>query len=382
MVNKGLFLFLVIFIFAVHTTIPSAEAVPPPSTSPKRRNVYAFASAFADTGAFRRFFGNQPGRDPIVAGQPINPSPSYYGPPLNSPRVDIYGPLNRFSDGRCWVDFFCEEFGLTLLDAYNLNHLPTNKRNFVNFAIGGASMEGNAFNSLTPNSDYGMISGPYSYLYQIEYFLSLKDNLPSNHISPDDIFILGEIGGNDVPAIAYAALYNPSNIPTYINNFVTSTLTAIQMLYDAGARKMMVTHADTSVWTLQPAAWKSDPNGGVIDGLVSITNSILDIFFGALNNQIENSMPELEINLVPIGEPVQNWLIFIDNHGVRRSIATDVGDPRGGFPTLPFPTYYDMLMARGVKLNDAFFYDDLHPTEHTFAEYTKIYSEHLQSYFD
>ena len=379
--KRSLNILMTVLVVIIATTcfLPT-DALPSTNTAPKRRNVYVFSSGFGDMGAFRRFFSDQPGRDPIIAGQPISPSPAYFGPPVSAPRVDIYGPLDRFSDGRNWVDFFCEEFGLHLYDGYALETLPSGKQNVINFAIGGATMNGNTYNSLTPNSDYGMIAGQYSYVYQVNEFLGLLSLAPPGHITEDDIFIIGEVGGNDIPAILTGNYYD-ADINAYIENFIGDTLWMLQALYNAGARKVLMSYADSSVWSLQPAAWKTDPSGEIISILESLTDDVVDALLGAINDDIAYYMTGLDLNLIPIGEAVSNWLIFIDDHGVRRPIASDVGDPRGGFPALPFPTYYDMLQIRGVKVPDTFFYSDTHPTEHTYEDYSEIYSEHIESYF-
>ncbi len=351
------------------------------SVVPVRRNIYNFESAFGDIGAFRRFFDGQEGRDPIVAGVPIYPDPGYYGPPLSRSRIELYGPLDRFSDGRNWVDFFCESFGLMLHDAYALEFLPTGKRHFINFAIGGATVNGNTFNNLTPNSDFDEVSGLYGYTYQLETFLELKNNIPSIPITENDIFILAEIGANDIPAIAYASQSNPEDIPGFINTFIGTYMSIIQTLYDNGARKMLITYADGSAYELIPAMWKVDPSGNVKTAIQDLSNDVWSAFFAVLDNQINTTMLELEVDIIPIGEPVQNWLIFIDDHGVRRPQLSDVGDPRDSQAMLPFPTYYDMLEQRGVHIHGAFFYSDLHPTEHTYQEFSKIYETRLKSYF-
>lgn len=334
------------------------------------RNVYVFGTAFEDTGAFKYYYSS---RGPIVAGQPISPATVVY--PTAQPRVEIVGPMDRFSDGRNWVDFYCASNGLSLKNAHELVKMVPGTGVLTNFAIAGSTANGNLYNSLLPNQNFGAVVGANGLNAQVAKFVTLKNAIPAKVITPKDLFVVSILGGNDVGAILNTLLTQPANVTAHITTFVQSTLASIQSLYDNGARKIVISYADASVFTNVPFVWKASPTGAGLVGAQTIANLMWSSFIPLLNARLTSTMPQLEVELVPLGAIFQSWLNNQELYGIRRPLDSDVGDPRAAPIAHPFPTMYDMSLARpGLVLTNAFYYSDVHLTEHSYKIFADVYS--------
>lgn len=342
------------------------------------RNVYVFGTAFEDTGAFYNYYGSQPGRT-VIAGQPISPPTVYYGAPLSSPRIEIMGPLNRFSNGRNWVDFYTEVNALTLANSYELSHLPAGNANLVNFAIAGSTVNGNLYNTLVPNSQFSAVVGAHGFDEQVNTFVNLKNSVPAKTITPKDIVIISILGGNDVGAIVNTYVgtsANSSVVGTAIATFSTSAINSIQALYDNGVRKMIITYADPTSFGYIPFIHKASPSGVGLALAQSLSTSMWSLFTGTLNSRLSTTMPALSVDLIPLSALLSAWVSGPELNGLRRTLSSDIGDPRPAPISFPFPTFYDMSVARpGLEVSNAFAYTDVHLTEHSYQFLSKLYDE-------
>ena len=130
--------------------------------------VYVFGDSLSDTGNVFNFTNG------FIPGPPVFP----------------YEP-GRFSNGGVWLDYFTDEFDLTLdpfiigADDTGINFNFSDDNNGLNYAIGGATSD---------NDNVGAV--PLGLEQQIDVFQSLVQNQSPEEVVDDDLFFLW-VGAND-----------------------------------------------------------------------------------------------------------------------------------------------------------------------------------------
>ena len=348
------------------------------NASPHTGIVTIFGSEFEDVGGFYDMFSTQDGRSAIVDGIPLNEPGVFYE---EGPRIEIYTDL-RFSDGKNWVDYFGEDVGKDVLDGYLLedNILPLDDNHILVYAIGGALINGNYYNTLVPNRPYSQLTGaPNGFTEQVGVFLEQLEINASRAIHSSDWFVFANYGLNDIPAIVLDALAG-TNVTEDTNDFVDATMEMLQILYDVGARHVLITYINAPTWQYLPYLWKLDPTGAFLTLTQSWGSVIQSTIISIINAALTTTMPELELLWVPMGDEMTQWFARPGDYGIRPVLTSDVGDPRSALPAVPFPTLYDMSVSRpGLNMKTAFFYSDNAPTAHTHREIADIYTRLLKS---
>ncbi|CAJ1975198.1 unnamed protein product [Sphenostylis stenocarpa] len=135
-------------------------------------------------------------------------------------------PAGRLSDGRLIIDFIAEAYGLPMLPAYlNLTKGQDIKRG-VNFAYSGSTALDKSF---FDKRGLDVKAAAYSLSTQIDWFNKLKPSLCKNKTECDSymknsLFLVGEIGGNDINAII------PNKNITEIREFIPHIVDIIAKL--------------------------------------------------------------------------------------------------------------------------------------------------------
>lgn len=377
----------VILGFTIDTNNKTASQQPPPSPN---LNMYVFGASYEETGNWRIAItnGDFPNRTlPLGPLDPITPPTTFYGPPLNSPGIALMGSRNRFSDGWNYLDFIAQTFGFHLTNSLSLGALPNGVNNLVNFAVAGASAEGNVFNTIIPNSDYNQLLGPHSVIAQVQEFIALKSVPGSAPITANDIFLIGTLSGNDISTIgAMAYNGNASGIPAAIASSIGTYLYAIQALYNMGARRMVITTVEGPCYPYIPSIWKTDYTGSVLASTVGLVNQYFTFFYAQVAILRSTTALDLELEVTSICDLPNVWASEPFASGARATIESDLGDPRvtyGGapLPLYPFPTLYDMsLPPYNINGKSYNFHDDLHPTQIIHKRLSQVLGARLEAY--
>ncbi|KAI4296822.1 hypothetical protein L6164_036745 [Bauhinia variegata] len=138
----------------------------------------------------------------------------------------------RFCDGRIILDFIAEAYGLPYVPPYMdvANGKIQNVRQGVNFAVGGATALDAEF-IISKRRD--KIATLESLSVQLGWFKKLKPSLCSNEqdcarLFQKSLFIVGEIGGNDIGLATHTIAEAREIIPLIVEAITNATITLIE----------------------------------------------------------------------------------------------------------------------------------------------------------
>jgi hypothetical protein len=332
------------------------------------RNIYGFEASYGDTGNFALAF-----------------SWFTYNPytPVQPASVSYIGPFGRFSNGANGVDLVVRKYGLTLSNSLEITELPQGYGNYVNFAIGGATSSGNVNNLYNSSvSTYSSGVGNNSYISMVNLWLEYKQQ-SGVEITSKDIFYLGTVGGNDLPAIISTYFTNRSGFQTDFDDSINTYLLVIQKLYQQGARNMLLSYTDGQSGYLLPQLYTRDPTGTAALIFSIFADNYYEQLFSLLNDQLQTTLLDLNIQVFSVSDVASKVKSNPTLYGYRPALSTDI-DPRSSFqpPSFPFPLYIEMYLERGVKLNTTFFHDNIHLTEHGYRTLANSFSSYVDAYLD
>jgi hypothetical protein len=288
---------------------------------------------------------------------------------------------NRISsDGQGWPYFVAKDMGLKYHKGFGLDNM-SDKGNYVNFAIVGASQTQNLSTVFIP----GYPSEIGSFIYQIDKLESLFNNTEStvNSISPDDIVMFDHGPGNDyaIPNLTEWVLPIPPGagrdayIAGQVALFATAAITNLTRLYDLGMRRVIINHNDVSFDQYNGATYMS---ANAYSAVIGGAETPLEVFtfqgqmridmlaaFKAALPAFLAARPDLDLIEMGYKDLIDN---IVDNAGTNGLVlpflsATpfvlsthNTQGRNGGWP-LP-------LLAP-IKERNVFHIDDAHITQHT-----------------
>ncbi|RDX83462.1 GDSL esterase/lipase [Mucuna pruriens] len=172
-----------------------------------------------------------------------NAATHYRTMPSNSPYGSTYfkHASGRMSNGRLIIDFIAEAYGLPMLPAYlNLTKGQDIKKG-VNFAYAGSTaLDKNFFIQKGINTPE---AAAYSLSTQLDWFKKLIPSLCKNKEECDSyfgssLFLVGEIGGNDINAIIPHK--NITELREMVPLIVEAIINITTKLIEEGAVKLVV----------------------------------------------------------------------------------------------------------------------------------------------
>lgn len=265
-------------------------------------NVYHFGDSFTDPGNLP--FESYPGPE-LISSRDI---------PLGGQKIQLrVNPKGFQCDGLNWPFFVSNDLGFKLLKGSKINHIPSTKGKYIDFALSGAGQISNT-NIIAANPPFNPPppTGALSFTYEIETFKTLLNSPCTKiNIESDDIFIYDDVGTNDQLQIMFAILTVPipvvnqlAFIAAQITIYVNAVIANLTKLYDLGMRRLFLDFGDlavvdypilTKVSLIYPLLFGGTPNDAanfiqtnVVDAMVNSLNTKLDTF--ALDH------PDLELN--------------------------------------------------------------------------------------
>ena len=358
----------------------------PPGRETRIREIFVFGNSIDDMGNWLAYLNGSSGYS-INGTRIINPGVfEYFVPPAgpNKFAVNYINPLGRFGQNWNGMDYVAARYGLyskgsphasnTLKDFDNLG-----QDFLVNFAIGGATANGNVYNAINlplPHN-YTVVIGSHGYDFQVNEFarkLSVSDEYK---IKPNTWFFYNYVGADDIPLIVNCTNGTVANCS---NLFLDAHLNNLQILYDLGMRNLIITFFDFSFRWI-PQIWKSDPSENYINDVMDqLAGQLFASFTNDLAAQIAATMPLLNI----INQPLVSVLQAVTNdNGFNEGIRPVMPQDPAPFPDpiFPFPTLLDYQILYGAGSTNTYYYDDNQLTEAGSRWYAQTFIRFLDSQF-
>ncbi|KAL8253615.1 hypothetical protein R6Q59_031836 [Mikania micrantha] len=273
--------------------------------------IYNFGDSNSDTGA-----------DSAVFGQFISPYGMTY----------FHKPAGRLSDGRLIIDFIAEKLGLPYLSAY-VDSIGTNFRHGANFAVSGATIQpadalmlNKTYNPLTLDvqlSQFEQFKQRSYDLYLEEKSTEIKSRLPRSEDYTQALYTF-DIGQNDINA-GITSMKEEEEVKTYIPTMINELSSAIEKLYQGGARKFWI-HNTGPIGCLPSSLRDHPPASDNADeiGCVKSYNQVAQEF----NKQLKDKVSKLGSHLQ------ESSLVYIDIYSIKYALISEASkygfvDPLG-----------------------------------------------------
>ena len=311
-------------------------------------NVYAFGDSY-----------NDPGNLWILspetienATDPIFPVPDPSGTIVPVVSKQRFGPNHTNSNGLLAHNFLATQFGLKHYLGFAQTQVPRRNRIFVDYSISGAQQGG---------SDYLLANQPPpSVEFQVRTFAQ-QLAASGKAIRDLDVFILRTVGGNEFPNMAAAIILQGADPAQLLATFVGQLVTNLTLLYQAGARNVMLEVFDiASVLPIYGKIVAVNPAIAIpIDQLMA---GIRDTVHTVLGAQQPILWPQMNLQLYNMST-FRDWLtqnaqlVGIIDNGV--TISDQLDD--------------------GVTVNpNQRFWDDIHPSQKTHRLWSVFLNGYVQ----
>lgn len=333
-------------------------------------NIYLFGDSISDPGNLP--FEQAPG--PLLATSLDVP----VGPVTFQFRVNADG---RFTDGQTWAYFVAEDLGYEYILGSAINKLNPGHKDFVNFALAGASQTQNnvVFQTSLP------VPVPHfaSFKWQIERFVEMISRPGARYITRDDIFILAGLGGNDLlitleTAITLPQANWPALVASQVGLYVTSAVANITSLYNAGMRRLFLTVTDIMDVTILAAKYEVLAPGITAGFIVPTQAAFQASLLSFLDANKASLWPLLELNTSSLSSFFTSLLADASTNGI-------VLPPVGTFPN------FNSIAGNGLwpvaspgpsstlrSATNLLSSDDVHPTQHTHRLFADMYLDLLR----
>jgi phospholipase/lecithinase/hemolysin len=265
---------------------------------------------------------SQPFTRIFVFGDSLSDTGNYYQLSVGALPPAYY--QGRFSNGRLWLEQLADGLGMSIAPGDN-------------YAVGGAMTGyGNYKNGVNGRNYPGLQD-------EIASFVSMRSAAEARGA----LFIVWA-GGNDF----FTATFTPDGVNELIGNGVGNTALAIQKLYQAGARHIMVLSVPDL--GLTPMGLRSGMGGAL--------SQITGIYNARLNSALDQ--------LAQAGIPT----IRVDASATLQALAAQPAE--FGFVNVTDPLFYV-----GGTPSEFLFWDDVHPTTAGHAMIAQAAADALVNYF-
>ncbi|KEH17248.1 putative sinapine esterase [Medicago truncatula] len=209
-------------------------------------------------------------------------------------------PSGRMSNGRLIIDFIAEAYGLPFLPAYENKSIDQDIKKGVNFAFAGATVlnvEYYVKNGLPLPDTNNSLSIQLGWFKNIKPLLC-KSKEDCNIYFKKSLFIVGEIGGNDIMKhMKHKTVIELREIVPFMVEAITNTT---NVLIEEGAVELVVPGnfpmgCSAAMFTLVNSNKKEDYDEF---GCLIAYNNLIEYFNGQLKNSIETlrqKHPEVKI---------------------------------------------------------------------------------------
>lgn len=328
-------------------------------------NVYLFGDSISDPGNLP--LEQMPA--PLLVGSADVPA----GPVTFQLRIN---GDSRNTDGQTWAYFVANDLDYNYVLGSGLTKLTPKHGEFINFAITGASQTQN--NVLLMNNVSGPVPHFLSFKWQIEHFTEMVSVPGARTVKKDDVFIMAGLGGNEMLIIINSLpLIPPANWTAFVTSqvslYVTSVVTNITYLYNAGMRRLFLTVTDNFDTTIYAAKLELI-NPGFTAGFITPTTAALQSTLLAFLDANKASLwPLLELNVSKTSDFFGEILSDATTNGITLP-------PIGTFPN------FNSIAGNGLwpaslpnpdpslrSATNVLFADDVHPTQHTHRLFADLY---------
>ena len=253
---------------------------------------------------------------------------------------DAAGPCGRPSNGKVYPQFVGEDLCYEVINEYDLACFPQCSGNLISYAITDSMQVGNLY-PVVPNGEYG-------YSWQVDRYLELYAESECYSFPEKDVFMYSDVGANELINYLKLVLLGQPLPPNYWDEFVANTYNNIYRLFNEGkARRMFIQLADLQLIEFLPAYPK-------LNCAIPQLANILSDYDQALEQLIDQ---------VSAFAATYNFDVTFILEGAMYEHLQDNAFVYGISPS-PLPTMVDLGWPDRVFEN-AMWFDDLKPTEHT-----------------
>lgn len=266
----------------------------------------------------------------------------------------------RNSDGFAVADFVGCDLGLETIRGFSTPKLIKNSGSFVNYALSSATQVTNILVEFAGPIVPAPPTGAASVTDEVVNFCNTIDNSPMVSVKDEDVFVMDNVGANDVlltATIAFQLGLTGAALNGFIDAqkdiYVDAFSANIDTLYNKGMRNLFLAIQTNAKWQLV-----YEKTGGLI--ALGLAQLIYDTFQNALQTEIDtkkaSTWTELQLFIGDMNVINQEIEDNADFNGVVLPI-TDTQVDLGAWPVSD--------SAPTGQVSNAFFVDDTHPTQHT-----------------